>query len=100
MKQAPPSYQRGHIRTVGAHKVWKLVDPPNPAQLSTITQDKRSMIFHILVPNTVRLLRENINLFKTEGSKYTADQSSVSQNDSYALDVWTIRFSKCQCICC
>jgi len=87
MKQATRSYQRGHIRTVGAHVVWKLVGPPKPAKLSTITQDKLRKIFHVLVSNTVQPLRENINPFKREGSKYAADQSSVSQNDSYALDI-------------
>jgi hypothetical protein len=87
MKQATRSYERGHTRTVGAHVVWKSVGPHNPAKLSTITQDKLSKIFHILVSNKVKPLRENKNLFKTEVSKYAADQSSVSQNDSYSLDV-------------
>jgi len=83
MKQTPRSYQRGHIRTVGAHVILKLDGPPNPTKLSTITQDKLRKIFHVLLANTVQPLRENINPFKSEGSKYAADQSSVSQNDIY-----------------
>jgi len=99
MQEAPHSYQRGHIRTVSVHVVWKLVGPTNLAKLSTITQDKLSKIFHVLVLNTVQPFRENISPFKSEVSKYAANQSSVSQNDSYSLDIWIIRFNKCQCKC-